>query len=266
MCMMRCRIILSLWIGAYSVTAVAAVVTKGGGVSLKAFSQRYVLQSASASNLQIVPDPVNQGRSVFMLQLRANDRKVFSGHRTEIVASREYVRQGLRWYALSFLLPNDWIAHSYPIVLAQLHTSQKKAVLPPPVSVVVEGERLKLELRSSSAPVVGPYAVTKQTADTKVLGLGGLERGRWHCFVFRADWSWTEGRGELDVWHNRERVYSARNAANSYSTWLGNYPKVGLYAPGAMGVGYRYSYADFIWIGDEASTFDEMAALTPCAI
>lgn len=237
----------------------------GGRVSMDTFESRYVLQAASWANLALVPDPVHPARSAFRMVLNASDSKVFSGQRTEIVAAKEYVRTGLRWYAMSFLLPSDWASHPYPVLVAQLHTSQKTAALPPPVAVVVVGDHLRLELRSSSLPVEGVGAVTKATAETRLVSLGGLNPGAWHCLVVRADWSWEQGVGALDIWHNAELVYSVRNAPNAYRTWLGNYPKVGLYAPGSLGVSQREIYTDFIWMGDDTATVQEMQALTPCA-
>ncbi|TVT47857.1 MAG: hypothetical protein FHP94_13175 [Denitromonas halophila] len=237
----------------------------GGRVSMETFDTRYVLQSASRSNLALVPDPVHPARSAFRMVLKASDPKVFSGQRTEIVAAKEYVRTGLRWYAISFLLPSDWVSHPFPVLVAQIHTSQKAAALPPPLAAVVAGDRLRLELRNSSLPVEGAGAVTKASADTRLVSLGGLDPGAWHCLVVRADWSWEQGAGALDIWHNGELVYSVRNAPNAYQTWLGNYPKVGLYAPGSLGVAQRELYADFIWMGDDTATVQDMQALTPCA-
>lgn len=237
----------------------------GGRVSMDTFDSRYVLQSASRANLSLVPDPVHPSRSAFRLVLKASDPKVFSGQRTEVVAAKEYVRTGIRWYAISFLLPSDWVSHPSPVLVAQIHTSQKTATLPPPLAVVVAGERLRLELRNSSLPVEGAGKVTKASADTRQVSLGGLSRDSWHCLVVRADWSWEQGTGALDIWHNAELVYSVRNAPNAYRTWLGNYPKVGLYAPGSLGVSQRELYTDFIWMGDESATAQDMQALTPCA-
>lgn len=237
----------------------------GGRVSMETFDTRYVLQSASRSNLALVPDPVHPARSAFRMVLKASDPKVFSGQRTEIVPLKEYTRTGVRWYAMSFLLPSDWVSHPYPVLVAQIHTSQKTAALPPPVSAVVSGERLSLELRSSSLPVEGRGAVTKSTADTRIVSLGGLDRDVWHCLIVRADWSWRQAEGALDIWHNGEQVYSARNSPNAYETWLGNYPKVGLYSPGNMGVAQRTVYTDFVWLGDDRATHADMFSLTPCA-
>ena len=198
------------------------------------FESRYVLQAASWANLALVPDPGTWHAVRSAWWLNASDSKVFSGQRTEIVAAKEYVRTGLRWYATSFLLPSDWASHPYPVLVAQLHTSQKTAALPPPVAVVVVGDHLRLELRSSSLPVEGG-AVTKATAETRLVSLGGPEPGAWHCLVVRATGHGEQGVGALDIWHNAERDTSVRNAPNAYRTWLGNYPKVGLYAPGSLG-------------------------------
>jgi hypothetical protein len=63
---------------------------------------------------------------------------------------------------------------------------------------------------------------------------------------------------------NGDKVYEALNSHNAYETWLGNWPKVGLYIPGKMTVRERKIYADFIHVGGPKSGYEEMAALTPC--
>jgi len=88
--------------------------------------------------------------------------------------------------------------------------------------------------------------------------------GKWHCLVIRADWSTVINKGSLDVWLNGRNVFRERGQLNSFESWLGNYPKAGLYMPGKMGVSQREIYLDFIHLGDALSNVEEMYALTPC--
>lgn len=239
---------------------------RGGTVTLSTFGERYNLQAASSSNMTWDKDPLHPGRPAFKLRLYEDDARVAGGLRTEISPKNEYTVEGVRWYAMSFMLPSDWEFNNYITVLAQLHTSQKTAVLPPPVSVIAEGDQLKLELRSSTLPVEGLGAVTKDKVDARTIRLGTLETNKWYCFVIKADWSWRPGKGSLDIWLNGNRAYNANNLPNAYTTWLGNYPKVGLYAPGGvLGTRVRELYTDFVWLGDDKSSLAQMQRLTPCS-
>jgi len=67
------------------------------------------------------------------------------------------------------------------------------------------------------------------------------------------------------LWMNGDKVYEALRSHNAYETWLGNWPKVGLYLLGKMTVRERYIFMDYIHLGGPKSGYAEMAALTPCA-
>lgn len=240
--------------------------SKGGAVSAGSFSGRYVLQSASPANLRWVSDPAGGGRTVLQAWIRDSEAKVYGAYRTEIVPSYEYVREGVRWYAMSFYLPASWQFHPYPVIVGQIHTSQRSAVLSPPLALMVQGDHLDLELYANHLPpdAAADMPATRANSARQLIRLDAVKKEHWYCFVIRADWSYRPGRGSLKVWMNGDRVYEGSNLYNAYETWLGNYPKAGVYAPGMMGVSERMLYLDFIHLGGERSGFDEMAALTPC--
>lgn len=255
---------LVLVIGALPAVAFAQIDKSRGGITdERGFEARYVLQSADPTNLRWVADPAGSRRTVLQATVRASEPKVFGGHRTEIVPLKEYVREGVRWYAISAFIPADWKSHPYPAIIGQLHTSQKKALLPPPLAFVIHGDSLDLELYANHrAPDAG--LADKGNSARQSIRLDRLQKARWYCFVVRADWSPLPGSGSLKVWMNGEQVYDAANSHNAYETWLGNYPKAGLYMPGLMGVDERMLFIDFIHVGGPRTGFAEIHALTPC--
>jgi hypothetical protein len=121
---------------------------------------------------------------------------------------------------------------------------------------------LHANYRSTSSTSTDP-ATRANTADGLVRA-AKIETNKWYCFVMRADWSYTPGVGSMQIWLNGNLAYESANEYNAYDTWLGNYPKVGLYLPGVMQVPVRTLYTDFIYTGGSASTYETMAALTPC--
>lgn len=238
--------------------------TRGGAVDEPSFDIRYSLQSANPNNLRWVTDPAGSRRTVLYATVRDNEPKVFGGRRTEIVPRQEFIREGVRWYAISAYIPSDWKNHPYPAIIGQLHTSQKTGKVPPPVSFVIQGDNLDLDLYANhQSPDDG--GADRNNSARQQIRLDKLQKSRWYCFVVRADWSPHPGSGSLKIWMNGEVVYDAANHYNAYETWLGNYPKAGLYMPGMMGVTERSLYIDFIHLGGPRTGFDEMQALTPCA-
>ena len=92
-----------------------------------------------------------------------------------------------------------------------------------------------------------------------------MKLAQWYCFVVMADWSARIDQGALKVWMNGEKVYEANNQINSYESWLGNYPRVGLYLPGMTSISDRLLYVDFIHVGGSRTSYQEMADKTPCS-
>jgi len=219
-----------------------------------------------AGNLQLVDDPRGSGRKVLFLKTLKTDPLVSGASRTELSAKYEYVIEGLRWYAFAMMFPSDWQFHATPTVVAQLHTSQKTLTVPPPVAVVAYGQDLNLELHYNFRKTdgTGTDPATRANTGEQLARLAKIQTNKWYCFVVRADWSAKPGIGSLKVWMNGNLAYDVKNAYNSYETWLGNYPKVGLYMPGVMGVASRSLYSDFIYVGGASSTYDLMAAQLPC--
>jgi hypothetical protein len=238
--------------------------SKGGSVDPTHFHDRYVLQSGKQSNLQFVNDPAGSNRTVIRLSVGKSDPTVFSGLRTEIIPRNEYVKTGVRWYAISFYVPPEWQLDPAPIVVFQLHTSQRDVTLSPPVSLVIRGNRLELDLWANYRPIHGTDHALKDNSAHQTILISSLEKSRWYCFVARADWSSDLGNGSFGLWLNSDRVYQAQRLPNAYETWLGNYPKTGLYAPAGLTAPAENLIVDFIHLGGPRSSLSDMTSLTPC--
>lgn len=249
-------------------TYVSQSLTRNLTSTYRYFDDLYALSSGVKSNLELVPDPLGSGRQVFKYKVLKTDPLYASGSRTEVSLKYEYIIEGVRWYAISMLFPADWVWNIEPTVVAQLHTSQKTLTVPPPLALVASGQDLNLEAhynyRSTVAGALDP--ATRANSGEQLVRLGKIQRGKWYCFVMRADWSHKPGIGSIKVWMNGNVAYETKNAYNAYETWLGNYPKVGLYLPGVMAVPSRSLYSDFIHLGGPNSTYEQMAALTPCGV
>ncbi|WP_083440281.1 heparin lyase I family protein [Aquincola tertiaricarbonis] len=226
-------------------------------------AQRHGLQAAEPQRLKTERDPAGGGRQVFHMRLDAADRKVANGQRTEVFTRDAATAEGVRWFALSVYVPAPWTPARLPISLAQVHTSRMGVPVPPPIGFVVRGDDLALLLREDQRQAPD-QPLTQDQLNTRRVALGKLPLDRWVCWVLRSQWSKNADDRRLTVWDGRQQVYDSGPAANSYLTRPGNYPKVGLYAPGGVAAASREMYADAIRVGRDESNFDDMFAKTPC--
>ena len=240
--------------------------TVGGSVDTSTLLDRYAIVSASATNVGIVPDPAGFPRSVIRSTVRQTDNRVFGGQRAELSVRREYIKSGPRWYAMSVYIPATWQLSPYRIIVSQIQTSQKTAILQPPLAFAIEGSQFLLELHSNTRDTDSPDGATKSNSTGRVTTIAPLTLNRWNCWVVYANWSHTENVGTLKVWMNGAEVFTSNNEPNSYESWLGNNPRVGIYSPGTLGAAERQIFTDFVWVGADATTLQEISALTPCGI
>lgn len=237
---------------------------RGGALNQANFGERYVFQGDPALPPVWTTDRGDR-RQYIQLTLREDSVRANGGLRSEIVPKREYIQAGVRIYGISFKMPDDWLETAAPILLAQLHTSQKADTVSPPLAIVARGGRLHLETRTSTAQPSLGQRLTRDNIQHAVHDLGPLPLGRWTCFVFRMNWAFRAGEGETTVWMNGDRVFESKDEPNAYETWLGNYPKVGLYAPWKLGARERHILVDGIWLDDDRGSMRQVYRLTPCA-
>ncbi|MBV6319949.1 polysaccharide lyase [Duganella violaceipulchra] len=246
------------------VPSISALLTYNSTATVRYFGDLYSLNAGLTDAVKLVPDPSGKSRNVFKMSRLQSDPLWSSTARTEVAARNEYIIQGVRWYGISVYFPTDWLFNPAPTVVAQLHTSQKTLAVSPPVSIVASGANMSLELNYNHRALDGTDPATKANSALKSIRLGSIQTAKWYCFVVRADWNNNAGAGNFSLWMNGDNVYTASNQTNDYSTWLGNYPKTGIYMPGSMTVPYRNIYTDFIWLGGPSTTFAQMYAQTPC--
>lgn len=253
------------------------------GVSVNDFfKQRYNLETTNPRHADGLPkfvaDPADKdsGRQVMVLHLESTDptNGVTPAQRTEISAKKEYTPPGEeRWYALSFYLDKYWPVYDTTtnFVLAQIHTSQRDVIVRPPVEVRALGEEFNLITRNNTRDIID---VTQQNTTEITTSLGKLTREEWHSFVIHAMWSDTERNGFLRIWHNGNIVTKQVNQPNCYEnliSGLGNWPKMGIYAPGGFGnrwsgaKAWVKSYVDYFWIASPVMTAVQMYEKTPVA-
>lgn len=243
--------------------------TAGGAVTAETFDSRYARQSASPDRVRIVSDPKTGDSNVFLFELLKEDVPVARGLRSEVFAKHETITEGRRWYAFSYYFPADWktVAKDHSIIIGQVHTSQSKPIsLSPPFALLLQGEQIFLLSASNTSGWSDPTPPTQESSSIKKIRIGSVKRNDWSCFVLEADWGWRQGTGNLKIWLNGEVVYFSKKEPNSYHTDLGNYPKIGMYAPYGLDQPSRRLYADFIRIGENNATYEKMARATPCGL
>jgi hypothetical protein len=258
------------------------------------FDDRYQLETSSPKHPRkrpiFVDDPaaVGSGRKVMLLHLQSSDPRSYAGSaalRTEISAKREYSHPGKeRWYALSFYLDSFWPTYDNKtkFVLAQIHTSQKTVVLQPNIDVSALGDELSLTIRTNTRPVP-PYVgapiddgyASKNNTTQIFVSLGKVQKSQWYCFVINAKWSNVPQAGHTKIWMNGKMVHEQYNSPNTYENLdptLGNWPKIGIYAPAGFSphlwserAAWVKSYVDFIHVADPRGIGpNEMYDRTPC--
>jgi len=167
-------------------------------------------QRVSADRLQVVQNPVTQGRYALKATVRQGDNPISaSGNRNELVylsKEKEGSEYYYRWqvmFAPDFPSVNTWQ------VFTQWH--HEGCCGSPPVEFFVKGEEIRLTLTNTTTPW-----------KTK------LVRGKWQDFIFHVKWSPNASTGFVELWHNGELVLSKFKHATMYPN-DGIYLKLGLY-------------------------------------
>ena len=175
-------------------------------------------QKVSADRLQVVADPVRQGRYALKTTVYQYDDPInSSGNRNELVrmtrepvGSEYFYRFGVL-FATSYPLANTWQ------LFAQWHHEGSGGS--PPLEFTVYGDYI--ELVTQSAP---PNQVKT------VHWRGPLARGTWHDFVLHVKWSPDKTVGFIELYHNdlSTPALPKRAVATQFPNQL-NYLKAGLY-------------------------------------
>ena len=236
----------------------------GGTVPQANFASRYALSTANPANLAFTTDPLASGRPALLVKVKSSEGAAGAIKRTDFYPLNESRSTGIRWYAMSVYFPTNWAVHPNPTVVAQVDTAAAPSSLAAPLSFVVRGSRIELNLNSNHRAATGSDPATAANSSTSVIQLGPMKTAQWYCMVIKSDWSPALGSGAVTIWMNGAKVFDAANSTNSYTSAT-NVPKVGLLFPGLMGVAERSMYTDFIRLGGPTTNIYQMYAVTPCA-
>jgi hypothetical protein len=220
----------------------AGVVWKGdfesGTIGQYSSSQR-----VSVDRLQVVQNPVTQGRYALKATVRQGDNPInASGNRNELVYlgpekdGSEYYYRWQVMFASDFPSVNTWQ------VFTQWH--HNGCCGSPPVEFFVKGEEMRLTLTDSVTPWTAP-----------------LVRGKWQDFLFHVKWSASGSTGFVELWHNGKLVLSKYKHATMYAG-DGIYLKLGLYRSDTVApVGVVYH--DGFTMGTQLADVQDAPAPTP---
>jgi hypothetical protein len=199
-----------------------------------------------AHSFQVVNTPALRGNRAGRFELRKGDPMVTSvGVRSEVLF--EQVTHENRWYSFGLYLPASGFAKDRNgDVLAQWHQN----IGSPASSFRVINDRFFLRMMKSDGTI-------------ELNDMGPATKDQWNEFVFHFIHS-SGSNGLIEIWHNGKKVIT-RNGANMH---VGKLPawKVGIYKAAwensTTDTNLRIAFFDNIRIGNEKSSFEEMAPST----
>jgi MYXO-CTERM domain-containing protein len=198
-------------------------------------------QTIRPGQMQVVADPVVQGKSALRVEVKYGDvypnmsdsRSLMTGPTTlwEDEGSE-------RWYRWQALWPTNWVG-SYP-KWDELSNPDARS---PAGSIVEWHHDANGGVETGSAPLyIGAddsliwLCLVDQATSTcrERPNLAPLQRGHWHDFVLHAKWSSDPSVGFLEIWIDGVLVLPKHFASNKYPG-MRNYMIVGLYRNGHIG-------------------------------
>ncbi len=175
-------------------------------------------ESVAANRLQIVEDPVREGRFALKATVYQGDDPIgASGNRNELLhygnesEGTEYFYKWSTMFAPDFPSVNTWQ------LFTQWHHDGNSGS--PPLEFFVRGENMHLRVEGR---------------DDRIVWKAPLERGKWLDFVLHVKWSSDRNVGFVELYYNGQLVLPRTPAATLY--WgMQNYLKQGLYRDAAVG-------------------------------
>jgi hypothetical protein len=199
------------------------------------------MQTIRAQQMQVVADPVAQGRYAMRVELKYGDEyNGYSDARSLITGPGTlWEDEGNdRWYRWQTLWPQDWVG-SYP----KWDELSNPAARSHGGSVVEWHHDANGSVETGSAPLYiwGDDAnivlclVNQATSDCREkINLAPLQRSHWHDFILHAKWSSDPGVGFLEIWIDGANVLPRKITATMYPR-MRNYLVAGLYRNGHIG-------------------------------
>jgi hypothetical protein len=201
--------------------------------------------------LQIVNDPVYQGKKAARFELRAHDRENNHGKRAEILFPAPANDAGLeRWYAFAVYFPEQGFEFdNSDEVICQWHQGGKAT---PSLCIRTKAGRIRLRVKS--------------TIDSKEwIDLGAIEQNSWQYYILHIKHS-SGPDGQVEIWRNGVQLAN-HSGANMYDCSSGIFHrpnwKLGIYKSAwnnasVATAGKRILYLDAIKIGDARASYADM--------
>lgn len=208
-------------------------------------------QTATPYGIQIVEEPVYDGKKAARFELRDNDPENNHGTRAEIsFPVLDNTTNPERWYAFAVFFPNeDFDIDSSDEVICQWHQGGKAT---PSLCIRTKANRIKLR--------INPRINGKEVID-----LGTIEKNVWQYYVVHVKHS-SAADGLVELWRNGVQLVN-HSGANMYdlSTGVFHTPnwKLGIYKSSWNGSSVtnshkRVLYFDGIKIGDEHASYADL--------
>ena len=208
-------------------------------------------QTATPYGLQIVENPVYQGKKAARFELRDADPESNNGTRAEISFPKPDDKSNLeRWYAFALYFPTDgYQADSIDEVICQWHQGGKAT---PALCIRTKNDRITLRIKS-----------TLQSKEK--VELGAIEKDVWHYYVIHVKHSAGDD-GLVEIWRDGASIAQS-TGANMYDLSGGVFHapawKLGIYKSSwnkskTTNTSKRVLYFDEIKLGDEQAKFADM--------
>lgn len=208
-------------------------------------------QTATTYGLQIVDNPVFEGKKAARFELRNGDAESNNGTRAEISFPEPDGTANIeRWYAFAIYFPRkEYDTDSTDEVISQWHQGGKAT---PSLCIRTKNGRLRLR-------------ITARPKDKDVVEMGPIEKDIWQYYVVHVKHSATAD-GLVEIWRNGVSLVNYKGA-NMYDLSTGNFHlpnwKLGIYKSawnkGAVtDANKRVLYFDAISVGNERASFAEM--------
>lgn len=177
------------------------------------------VQAVAGHGIQVVDDPVEQGRHAARFEVRDGDNPIDGDDRAELQLATAEAEGDLRWYGWSTMFASDFPSiDGFQVVTQWL---PRNAGGPPSMGFYVTGDEIRLQ--------VNPYDSEGVPARPPVVEwTGPLDRGRWLRFRMRVRWSGDDARGAIDLWVDGRHVVEDARIRTLYPG-DGGYLKQGYY-------------------------------------
>lgn len=210
-------------------------------------------QFGTSHAFNVASSPVFEGSKSGRFELRDSDPIQSGGTRAEVLFPEQSNLH--RWYSLSVYFPSAYYGKdSYTEIINQWHQSGGSP-------------SIALEIMNDNYNLVIPAAAAK-TSNTVRLNLGAIKKDTWNRVVWHIIHS-TGSDGLIQLWVNGTMILD-RKGPNMHSMDYASYTpkwKVGIYKwkwndNNTTDVSKRVLYVDDVRIGNEKSTYAEMASGT----